>query len=259
MVTEEAGTAPLTDIMNATMDADARSPAELTHAACFVSPAGGALPYRLYLPPEAGSGGRRLPLMLCLHGAGSRGTDNQAQMNIGFLSYLRHCQAREAAIIVAPQCPEDRRWVDTDWSAPSHAMPEQPTPFLRMALELVDDLCRRHPVDPNRRYLSGISMGAFGVWDALQRRPRDFAGAVAICGGGDAARAAAISHVPVWVFHGDRDTAVPVCRSRDMVAALRAHGAPVRYTEYAGMGHNVWERVFADPALPAWLFSLRRT
>lgn len=240
------------------MDTAARPPAELTRAAHHVSPTGGSLPYRLYLPPEAGRGGRRLPLLLSLHGAGSRGADNLAQLNHGFLPYLRYCQAGEPAILVAPQCPEDRRWVDTDWSAPSHTMPAEPTPFLRMALELVDDLCRRYAVDPDRRYLSGISMGAYGVWDALPRRPRDFAGAVAVCGGGDAAQAAAISHVPVWVFHGDRDEAVPVRRSRDLVAALRAHRAPVRYTEYAGLGHNVWDPAFADPALPAWLFSQRR-
>jgi predicted peptidase len=245
------------DIRSAAISSSTKTPAELTLAARYRSPAGESLPYRLYLP-SAPAAGRKLPLLLCLHGAGSRGEDNLAQLNTGFLTYLRYCRAQMPAILLGPQCPEGKRWVDTDWSAPRHTMPDTPTPFLRMALELVDELCRQHPVDPSRLYLSGVSMGAYGVWDVLQRRPRDFAAAVAVCGGGDAARATTISQVPIWVFHGDQDTAVPVCRSREMVAALRALGAPVRYTEYAGMGHTAWDQTFANPEVPAWLFSQRR-
>ena len=107
--------------------------------------------------------------------------------------------------------------------------------------------------------VTGVSMGGYGTWDAIQRKPGLFAAAIPICGGGDSARAQSLKNIPIWVFHGDKDTAVPVTRSRDMVNALNACGGKVQYREYPGAGHDVWTRTYADTSVLAWLFAQRRS
>jgi predicted peptidase len=101
-------------------------------------------------------------------------------------------------------------------------------------------------------------MGGYGTWDLLARRPDLIAAAVPICGGGDEQEVGRFAHIPIWAFHGADDTTVPVARSRNMVAALRAAGANVRYTEYAGTGHDSWTPASQEPELLPWLFSQRR-
>lgn len=136
-------------------------------------------------------------------------------------------------------------------------MAAEPTPVMNWTFELIEDLTERFPVDRSRIYLTGMSMGGFGVWEALARRPAQFAAGVVVCGGADPATASTIAHVPVWVFHGDQDTDVLPQRSREMVQALRrAEGSP-RYTEYADIGHDSWSLTFRDPQMVAWLFAQR--
>jgi predicted peptidase len=107
-------------------------------------------------------------------------------------------------------------------------------------------------------YLVGLSMGAFGVYDLIARRPDTFAAAVAICGAGDVAQAARLKAVPLWIAHGALDRGVPVERSRAMQDALvAARGAPI-YREYADAGHDVWNRALAEPELISWLFAQAR-
>ena len=110
-----------------------------------------------------------------------------------------------------------------------------------------------------RLYLIGLSMGAFGVWDLLSRRPDCFAAAVSICGGADDNAAVTARDVPILVFHGARDPIVSVERSRRTVAVLRAAGGTPRYTEYPHVGHDAWTHAFAEPHLLPWLFAQRKT
>lgn len=153
----------------------------------------------------------------------------------------------------------DHRWVQVDWHD-AHSWPtaREPSSPMGSLLGLLDTLAETWPIDPTRRYLVGNSMGGFGVFDLLARRPGDFAAAVVLCGGGDETRAAEIAHVPVWLFHAADDAEVPVVRSRSMRDALCQAGAAPRYTEFASGGHPVWERAFAEPGLAAWLFAQRR-
>jgi len=116
---------------------------------------------------------------------------------------------------------------------------------------------KTYPVDFDRIYVYGQSMGAFATWDILCRRPETFAGAVAVCGGGDECCAAAIAAIPVWVFHGALDDAVKVERSRNMVAALRRAGGQPHYTEYPDVAHNAWDYAYT-PELFHWLFQQHR-
>ncbi|HXU84052.1 MAG TPA: alpha/beta hydrolase-fold protein, partial [Polyangia bacterium] len=127
------------------------------------------------------------------------------------------------------------------------------------ALELLAALEKELSIDPHRRLVAGMSMGGFGAWDAILRYPDRFAGAMPVCGGGDPTQAAAARSVPVWAFHGAKDDVVPVSASRLMVKALKKAGGRVRYTEYAGVGHNAWDRAFADRRAVTWLLDQRQS
>jgi predicted peptidase len=126
-----------------------------------------------------------------------------------------------------------------------------------MALDLLAELASDLPVDAQRIYITGLSMGGFGVWDALARQPDRFAAAVVVCGGGDTATAGQIAHIPVWAFHGEQDEAVAPARSRDMVQALRKTGGMPKYTEYPNTGHDAWTATYRDPEMYRWLFAQR--
>lgn len=221
---------------------------------------GQTLPYRLALPQNYDPA-RRYPLILFLHGAGDRGDDNELQLiNPEVFSFLREEAATEhPCFFVAPQCPLEYRWVEVDWSEPQpHQTPAKPSVPMRLTLELLDTLEREFSIDPSRRYVTGLSMGGYGTFDLLVRRPRQFAAAVPLCGGADDAQAAEIASAALWVFHGDQDDAVPVARSRSIVAALRQTRAEVKYTEYGGAGHDIWKRAYLEPELVGWLFSKSR-
>ncbi|NNM29677.1 MAG: prolyl oligopeptidase family serine peptidase [Akkermansiaceae bacterium] len=144
----------------------------------------------------------------------------------------------------------------SDWTGVERRA--SPPAAQRLAVALVRELAATHPVDPRRLYLTGLSMGGFGVWDTLWREPELFAAALPICGGGLPEEAPAMRAVPTWAFHGGRDPVVPVEQSRRMVAALEAAGSGVRYTEFPDAGHDIWDRVYRDPAVLDWLLAQRR-
>lgn len=223
-------------------------------ARIYKDAAGKSLPYRLLSPKEV-KPGKKYPLVLFFHGAGECGTDNEKQLIHGMNDFASdEIMAKYPAFVVAPQCPEGQQWVDTPWTADSHTMKEKPTEPLRQSLELVDSLVKLLPVDEKRLYITGLSMGGFGVWDAIQRQPDRFAAAVPICSGGDPAYAEKIKHIPVWAFHGDSDTAVKPKRSREMIEAIKNAGGTPKYTEYEKTGHDSWTKTYADPQVYEWLF-----
>jgi predicted peptidase len=219
--------------------------------------AGRSLPYRLFVPPDYDSR-QAYPLILFLHGAGERGSDNEAQLTYPEVLRLVTDEANPC-FLVAPQCPRRRKWVEVPWNfRKPHRTPKRPSLAMQLTIELVAALEDDLSIDPQRRYVTGVSMGGFGTFDLLVRRPHDFAAAVPICGGADESRAERIAHVPTWLFHGEKDPTVPVVRSRSAVEALQAAGGDPQYTEYKGMDHNVWSRAYLDPQLREWLFGQRR-
>lgn len=226
----------------------------------FQSAAGGKLLYRLLKPKDFSPGKKqKYPLVIFYHGAGERGDDNKKQLVHGMKDFASDTIMRQyPCFVVAPQCPNDSQWVDVPWSDDSHTMPEQPTAPMRMSMELITSLEKEFPIDDDRLYVTGLSMGGFGTWDAVQRNPKRFAAAVPICGGGDLALAKSICNVPIWAFHGGEDTSVKTRRSRDMIQALKEAGGAPRYTEYTGVGHNSWSATYRDPALYKWLFAQKR-
>lgn len=217
----------------------------------------GSLPYRIHLPQTI-EHGRKYPLILFFHGAGERGTDNGGQLRFGIDELLAYSEKRrQPVIIIAPQVPISEQWVDTPWTADAHTMPEEPSRSMRLTIDLLKETIDELPVDPERVYVTGLSMGGFATWDIIQRLPELFAAAIPVCGGGDAAEADAIKDIPQWAFHGDRDWVIKPQRSRDMIAALREAGGHPKYTEYPGLQHDIWDTTYANEAVWQWLFEQR--
>ena len=216
------------------------------------------MPYRLRIP-KALDTRMRLPLVLFFHGSGERGDDNQKQLHHG-VGRFATSQSEHPCFVLAPQCPTHLDSQPVMWTGERERMrslklaPQAAIP-LRTALEIMIGIQAKFPIDMDRIYVTGISIGGFASWEALIRYPQKFAAAIPICGGGDASFARQIAHIPVWAFHGANDSTVPVQCSRRMIEMIEKAGGHPRYTEYPGVGHNSWDRAYAEPGLLSWLFS----
>lgn len=184
---------------------------------------------------------REWPLIVFLHGSGERGDDVQKVKVHGPLK--RIAQGQEIpAIIAAPQAKGGTIWEP-------HAVKA-----------LTEKLARTYRVDENRIYLTGLSMGGFGTWDTALEYPETYAAIAPICGGAGVRfiLAERIKRLPIWIFHGDADSAVPVEYSFKMEKALKKVGNEVKLTIYEGVGHDSWTRTYEDPAFWEWLLAQRR-
>lgn len=219
------------------------------------------LPYRLFKVKNPAAG-TKYPLILFLHGAGERGNNNTSQLtaNAGATVWATDAhQAKHPAYVIAPQCPGDKQWVDTDWTKGSYSTTTVPvSDQLTTALEIADAVATELGTDPARQYITGLSMGGYGTWDAVVRNPDRFAAALPVCGAGDPSKADLIKLLPLWTFHGDADPTVPTSGSRDMVAALKAVGSTIKYSEYPGVGHDAWTMTYANEEVIDWLFTFKK-
>ena len=215
----------------------------------YTSADGGTLPYRLLAPSDREN---PMSVILFLHGAGERGDENERQLIHGS-ELLKKAVNQFGCLVVAPQCPAGDVWSSIDRRTGHITFQEEPAEPLRLANELLDELATKYPIDTDRMYVMGLSMGGFGSWDAISRWPGRFAAAVPICGGGDTDKAPEIKDTPVWVFHGDADPVVAVELSRNMVNAIKDAGGDPKYTEYAEVGHGSWIPAFAEPELLPWM------
>lgn len=234
----------------------AAEPEMKTEARVFKSPSRGTLPYRLYRPAGYDSA-IRYPLIVCLHGAGGRGTDNRSR-GIQAITVLSspEVQSRHPSFLITPQCPVGEQWVDIPWSKGSYSIDVVPvSDQLTMVREIIDSLYGEFSIDPARIYVTGQSMGGFGTWDIIMRNPKLFAAAVPVCGAGDPLHAADLAHLPIWAFHGGNDPVVPPSGSKEMVEAIQRADGNIKYTEYSGVGHDSWIRTWKEEALIPWLFS----
>jgi len=206
--------------------------------------------YQVFIPARL-AGRRDLPVILFLHGISQRGEGGLIPAEGAAAAFARQYLEQLPAVALIPQCRKGRYWHDPDME--------------RMVVAELERTASEFGADPKRLYLAGVSMGGFGAWHLAAAHPGKFAAVVSICGGspltaGDrfTPLARKVGRTPVWVFHGSEDRVVPVSESRGMVEALRAvEGSRVRYSEYEGVGHNVWLNALAEPGLLPWLMEQR--
>ena len=220
-------------------------------AGSYRSAGGEAMAYRLFVPPDYDAA-KKYPIVLWLHGAAGRGSDNFSQLSGGNFAGSHFWttpenQEKYHAFVLAPQVDAAKGWARPHTNTPPVA--------IRLALEILDMIEKQYSIDRAREYVVGQSMGGEGVWAALSIAPRRFAAAIVLCGYGDAYMIPRVAKVPVWIFQGEEDPLAPVTRARQWVAELRKDGGTPKYTEYPSIGHDVWDVAFSEPGLAAWLFS----
>lgn len=196
------------------------------------------LDYLLYLPKDYEKH-EAWPLLIFLHGAGERGANLEKVKVHGPPKLI--AQGKDfPCIVLSPQCPEHRWWA-----------PE-------VLIELIDQIANTHKVDKDRIYLTGLSMGGYGTWALAVAYPKVFAAIAPICGGGDPEKVKAHAKLPTWVFHGGKDSVVPVARSEEMVEAIKAAGGDAKLTIYPDAGHDSWTATYDNPEFYEWLLKQKK-
>ncbi len=200
---------------------------------------------------------RKYPLVIFLHGSGERGNDNEAQLKWGVMNFAGDGNLiKYPAIVIAPQCPPKSEWANFSGKKNTREKLLQPEPTkpMELLIELIHQIIKKMPVDTNRIYITGLSMGGYGTYDAIERYPDLFAAAVPVCGAGDITKAPLIAHIPIWIFTGAEDAAVNPLYSLDMAEALTKAGAHPGFTQYPEVGHFSWLGAYSDPLMIEWLF-----
>jgi predicted peptidase len=235
---------PLLCLSLLTLPALAQPTTQPIHSAAFQQTITKTIQYHylVYLPKTYGHG-RKVPVIILLHGSGSCGETPEDLQKLAPGPLFRYAQSTDdfPFAIIAPQAHSELEW----W-------PVEP---LNLWL---DDVMKKYDFDPDRVYLTGISMGAYGVWDWACHNPERFAAIVPMAGEGNDDLAGRLQHVPVWAFHGEKDKAVSLAEEQRMVNAVNKHGGSAKLTIYPDLGHNVWSRAMQDPALYNWLLQYRR-
>lgn len=203
------------------------------------------LEYLLYVHRDYPEAQEKWPLILFLHGGGEKGSDLKKVRRQG-LPKLLEKKDDLPFIVASPQCPGNSRWSDH-------------TQILALNA-LLDELIEKYPVDEDRVYLTGLSMGGMGSWALGPAFPERFAAMIPICGGGNHRDARKLTDMPIWVFHGAKDRVVPISKSQEMVDALkRAGNNNVKFTVYPEAGHDSWTETYNNPEIYKWLLKHKRS
>ncbi len=218
-----------------------------SEAKVFNSPEFGSMPYRLFVPEGYDPEGPALPLILFLHGAGERGTDNLSHVSKNINNLIQETQfGKHKAILLAPQVAKEKQWVDIPWSTGSYHQDKLPeaSVSMKMAMKILTEVTAAYRVDKTRIYVAGISMGGYGAWDAITRYPDVFAAAMPLSGGGNLDAAPLLVNKGIWAYHGAADRTVPVSGSDDMIAAIKNAGGKPVYSRSSDKGHFGWDEFF---------------
>lgn len=220
--------------------------------------------YRLLLP-ENFDPAKKYPVLIFLHGAGERGNDNEAQLMHGSNLFLKPELRKDfPAIVIFPQCPKNDFWANVKMgdgkSGDRFGFQKggEPGKAMQLVIGLLGHLKSQKYTDNARFYVGGLSMGGMGTFEILRRKPKAFAAAFAICGGDDIGNVKKYKNVPLWIFHGGKDTTVPPAKSEAVVNELKRLNRTVKFTVYPEAGHNSWDSAFAEPEFLPWLFSHKK-
>lgn len=198
--------------------------------------------YTVYLPRDY-DGSKAFPVLLFLHGSGERGDDGIAPALVGLGPAIHNHPGDFPFIAVFPQARET-------WAAGSADS--------EAAVAALDEVLKTDKGDPNRVLLTGLSMGGRGSWELAGKYPERFAAVAPICGPTSPEAVASLKNMPVWGFVGDNDREATVLGMRALNAAIEQAGGKPRMTEYRNVGHNSWDRAYADPTLLTWLLDQSR-
>ena len=232
----------------------------------FRAKSGQELSYRV-LYPENYDASKKYPVLLCLHGSGERGNDNEKQLVHGAKLFLnKENRDKFRAIVLFPQCPEGKSWASLEIrngeggrKIYNRSNGKKPGEMAKLLKGLLQEMAKISSGDAKRFYIMGLSMGGFGTLEMLYLYPNTFAAAVPICGGHVIGLAQVYAKkVPIWLFHGAKDSVVPTDFSRNLYAKLKELGAEVKYTEFPDANHDSWTSTFATPELLPWIFSHRK-
>jgi predicted peptidase len=201
------------------------------------------LNYLLYLPSDYSDSKKAYPLVLFLHGAGERGEDINL-VEIHGIPKLINMGREFPFITIAPQCPSDRWWPDPV--------------FVKALISLIEKTKTQYNVDDSRIYATGLSMGGYGTLEIAIERPDLFSGIIPICGGGDLKKIGRLKDMPVWLFHGDADTVVPVENSTNIYDILKPINDNVKITIYKEVGHDSWTQTYDNNDIYEWLLSQKK-
>ena len=193
--------------------------------------------YVVRFPSDFSEGAKR-PVILFLHGAGTRGDDIRLLENNPYFLIIERF-ADFPFVTVAPLCEADT-WFDV----------------FETLKRLVLHVWHSDFADPDRWYLMGASMGGYAAWQLAMSMPERFAAAVPICGGGMYWNAGRLVGVPVWAFHGQKD---PVEESKKMVDAVKAAGGNARLTVFPENGHDAWSDVYGSEEVFKWLLTHKKS
>lgn len=231
----------------------------------FVASDGTTLKYRIYVPYDYDAT-KEYPIVTVLHGAGERGNDNESQMKHLILPlFSQNSSPILDSIVICPQCPDGQQWVDTPWlgdRSSSYSVERvKESNENKAVLELISKTESEVSIDTSRRYLMGLSMGGFGVWDLMMRHSEMFASMVAFCGSADPSQAQKLIDKPIYTIHGNSDNVVHVDGTRQMVEAIQnAGGKSITYIEISGGGHTgAWGYVNTHPEVLNWLFECKNS
>lgn len=204
-----------------------------------------SLDYLLHLPKTYSEDLKAYPLLLFLHGRGERGETLEILKRTGLPAYIE--QREEFPFVtVMPQCPKTTFW-----------------PMLTEKLYyLVKKIMRDYRIDSNRVYLTGLSMGGYGCWHLANEYPDIFAAMIPICGGtfekiGFPERIKNLKNLPIWTFHGKKDSVVPIEKTQELVQVLQRVNGNINFTVYPEGTHNIWDETYANEEIYRWL--LRHT
>ena len=178
-------------------------------------------------------------MIVFLHGAGERGSDIE-KVKVHGPPKIVESQKDFPFIVLSPQCPTGRWW-STD-----------------VIVNLIEEISSKEKVDSERVYLTGLSMGGFGTWEIASRDPYRFAAIAPICGGGNPSSVRRMGHLPIWVFHGAKDSTVPLSASQEMVDALKAVNGNVKFTVYPEAGHDSWTESYNNQELYSWFLKHKK-